>query len=170
MFTITSKRLLLRQFHIMDDEPLYKVFGDAEVMRFGNGVQTKEWVHTWLLSCFDWYFNSWGFGPYAIVNQHDQEVIGYCGLFYFPDLDGQPEIEIGYRLARSAWGKGYATEAAVVVRNYAFKTLGIKRLIAMIDPSNTASIRVAKKIGMLYEKDIMLEGYSHPDHIYAMTS
>lgn len=153
----------------MDGEPLFKVFGDAEVMRFGNGVQTEEWIHNWLLTCFDWYFNASGFGPYAIVNQHDQEVIGYCGLFYFPDLDGQPEVEIGYRLARSAWGKGFATEAAVAVCDYALKTLGMKRIVAMIDPSNIASIRVTKKIGMVYEKDIMLDGYTHPDHIYSMS-
>ena len=170
MFILTTQRLLLRQFHITDTEPLYKVFGDVEVMRFGDGAQTKEWVHNWILTCFDWYSKSWGFGPYAVVNQHDQGVIGYCGLFYFPDVDGKPEVEIGYRLARSAWGKGFATEAAVAVRNYAFKTLGMKRLIAMIDPSNIASIHVAKKIGMRYEKDIMLEGYTHPDHIYSMSS
>jgi len=149
---------------------MYLIFGDAEVMRFGDGVQTREWVNSWLQTCFDWYYKSWGFGPYAIVTKNDLEVIGYCGLFYFLDLDGQSEVEIGYRLQRSAWGKGFATEATIAVRDYAFNTLGIKRLIAMIDPSNTASIRVAKKIGMSYEKDIMLEGYTHPDHIYSMTS
>jgi hypothetical protein len=170
MFTLTTDRLLLRHFHILDSAPLYRIFGDAEVMRFGNGVQTREWVLSWLQTCLEWYYRSWGFGTYAVVTKHNQEVIGYCGLFYFPDLDGQPEVEIGYRLARSAWGQGYATEAAIAVRDYAFKTLGIKRLIAMIDPSNIASVRVAKKIGMQYEKDIMLEDYTHPDHIYSMTS
>ena len=169
MFLLTTERLLLRHLHILDEESLYRVFGDAEVMSFGDGVQTREWVNTWLHTCFDWYYKSWGFGPYAVVTQKDQEVIGYCGLFYFPDLDGQPEVEIGYRLARSAWGQGYATEAALAVRDYAFNTLGIKRLIAMIDPSNTASIRVAKKVGMQYEKDIMFDGYTHPDHVYSMT-
>lgn len=170
MFLLTTKRLLLRHLHILDRESLYRVFGDAEVMRFGDGVQTREWVDSWLHTCFDWYYKSWGFGPYAVVTKNNQGVIGYCGLFYFPDLDGQPETEIGYRLARSAWGQGFATEAAVTVRDYAFKTLGIKRLIAMIDPSNIASIRVAMKIGMNYEKEIMLEGYTHPDHVYSMSS
>ena len=70
-------------------------------------------------------------------------------------------------MARSAWGKGYATEAVCTVRDFAFATLGIKRLIAMIDPSNVASIRVAEKIGMKYEKEVMFEGYSHPDHVYS---
>jgi len=170
MVPLITERLLLRHLNILDEKSLYYIFCDAEVMRFGDGVQTKEWVYSWLQTCFDWYYKSWGFGPYAVVTKNDQGVIGYCGLFYFPDLDGQAEIEVGYRLARSAWGKGYATEAATAVRDYAFETLGIKRLISMIDPSNTASIHVATKIGMQYEKDIMLEGYTHPDHIYSMSS
>ncbi|MDQ2691068.1 MAG: GNAT family N-acetyltransferase, partial [Chloroflexota bacterium] len=94
---------------------------------------------------------------------------GYCGLFYFPDVGGKPEVEIGYRLRRSAWGKGFATEAACAVRDFAFNSLGMQRLIALIDPDNIASIRVAEKLGMQYEKDIMLPGYTHPDRIYAVS-
>jgi len=148
---------------------MYRIFGDAEVMRFGDGVRTKAWINTWLRTCLE-HYHSWGFGPYAVVEQRSQDVIGYCGLHFFPDLAGQPEIEIGYRLARSSWGQGYATESASSVRDFALITLGIRRLIAMIDSSNIASIRVAEKIGMRYEKEIMLDGYSHPDHIYVITS
>jgi RimJ/RimL family protein N-acetyltransferase len=158
-------RLFLRQFQTTDREPMYRIFCDADVMRFSEGVKTKEWVHDWLETCLE-HYQTWGFGPYAVVEQSSQNVIGYCGLFFFPDLDGQAEVEIGYRLARSAWDQGYATEAACAVRDYAFTTMGMKRLIAMIDPSNLASIRVAEKIGMKYEKDVTLKGYSHPDHIY----
>lgn len=170
MFQLTTERLFLRHFHILDHEPMYRVFGDPEVMRFGDGGQTKEWVHAWLRTCLERYHQTWGFGPYAVVEEHSQNVIGYCGLFFFPDVAGQPEVEIGYRLARSVWGQGYATEAAQAVRDFAFNTLGIKRLIAMIDPSNAASIRVAEKIGMHYEKDVMFDGYTHPDHVYVITS
>lgn len=168
MFLLTTERLLLRHFQPSDAESLYHVFGDPEVMRFSDGVKTKEWIHHWLRTCQERYA-SWGFGPYAIVKRENQDVIGYCGLFSYTDIDGRPEIEIGYRLRRSAWGKGYATEAAQAVRIYAFTQLGIKRLIALIDSANIASIGVAKKIGMHYEKDVMLEGYSHPDHVYVIT-
>ena len=148
---------------------MYRVFGDEEVMRFGDGVQTKEWVQDWLHTCLEHYYQTWGFGPYAVVEQSSAGVIGYCGLFFFPDIGGQAEVEIGYRLARFAWGKGYATEAARAVRDFAFNTLSIKRLIAMIDPSNVASIRVAEKIGMHYEKEVTFEGYTHPDHMFVVT-
>jgi len=169
MFKLKTERLLLRHFQTTDDEPMYRVFCDPEVMRFSDGVKSKEWVQGWLQTCLERY-EAWGFGPYAIVEQRNQVVIGYCGLFFFPDLDGQPETEIGYRLAGSAWGQGYATEAAKAVRDFAFETLSVKRLIAMIDPSNVASIRVAEKIGMHYQKDVMLEGYDHPDHVYVITA
>ena len=164
----STERLILRHFHILDADVLSQVFGDPEVMRFGDGVQTKEWIEQWLHACLERYYRTWGFGPYAVVKKAGHDVIGYCGLFYFPDINGQPEVEIGYRLARAAWGKGYATEAVSAVRDFAFKTLTLKRLIAIIDPDNTASIRVAKKIGMRYEQNVMLEGYTHPDHVYAI--
>lgn len=169
MFSLTTERLFLRHFHMLDSEPMYSIFGDAEVMRFGDGIQTKDWVQVWLRTCLEHYYQIWGFGPYAVVERSSKNLIGYCGLFFFPDIGGQAEVEIGYRLARSAWGNGYATEAARAVRDFAFDTLSIKRLIAMIDPSNIASIRVAEKIGMQYEKEVMFEGYTHPDHVYVIT-
>jgi len=169
MFLLTTERLFLRHFHILDAEPMLRIFGDPEVMRFGDGVQTREWVDSWLKSCLERYYLKWGFGPYAVVEKSAQHVIGYCGLFYFPDVAGQPEVEIGFRLARSTWGQGYATEAAKAVRDFAFMTLGMKRLIAIIDPSNLASMRVAEKIGLRYTKDVIFEGYTHPDHVYAIS-
>ena len=166
---VITERLFLRPFHILDAEAMHRVFGDPEVMRFGDGAQTKEWVDAWLQTCLERYYQTWGFGPYAVVEKQFQNVIGYCGLFIFPDINGKPEVEIGYRLARFAWGQGFATEAASAVRDYAFDVLGLKRLIAMIDPSNLSSIRVAQKIGMQYESEVMLEGYTHPDHVYVIT-
>ena len=167
MVIVKTERLILRYFEPIDSQAMMDVFGDAEVMRFGDGVQTREWVEAWLRTCLENYQRR-GFGPYAVVEQSTGDVIGYCGLFYFLDIHGQPEIELGYRLRRAAWGQGYATEAARLVRDYAFHTLHIKRLIALIDPDNVPSIRVAEKIGLHYESEVMLEGYDHPDHVYVI--
>ncbi len=145
-----------------------RVFRDPEVMRFGDGVQSPDWVRQWLQRRLEDYHQGRGLGVWAVVEKSSGETIGYCGLFFFPDVCGQPEIEIGYRLARSHWGRGYATEAARAVRDYAFQTLNVQRLIALIDPENTASIRVAEKLGMVYEKDVMFPGYTHPDRVYAL--
>jgi RimJ/RimL family protein N-acetyltransferase len=100
------------------------------------------------------------------VEKDGREVIGFCGLSRFSDVGGRPETELGYRLARASWGRGFATEAARAVRDYAFDTLGIPRLISIIDPRNAASIRVAGKTGMRYEKEVTFQG--HLVHIYAM--
>lgn len=169
MIIVETKRLILRHFHVFDGEAMDRVFGDAEVMRFGPGVQTQPRVREWLRGCLENYQNM-GFGAWAVVEKSKRDVIGYCGLFYFPDIAGQPEIEIGYRLARPFWGHGYATEAVMAVRDYGFNILCLPRLIAMIDPQNVASIRVAGKAGMCYEREVMLEGYTHHDHVYSIAN
>ena len=168
MVIVETERLVLRCFHVFDGEAMDRVFGDAEVMRFGPGARTSQWVRDWLRGCLEDYYREFGFGPLAVVEKNFRAVIGYCGLFYFPDIGGRPEIEIGYRLARPFWGRGYATEAAVAVRDYAFGVLCLPRLIALIDPHNVASVRVAEKAGMRYEREAMLEGYDHPDHVYSI--
>ncbi len=167
MIILETKRLILRQFHILDGQAMDLVFGDPEVMRFGPGVQTRKWVRDWIQGCLESY-QRLGFGPWAVVERSSSAVIGYSGLFHFPDLAGQPEIEAGYRLARPFWGQGFATEAVLAIREYAFGILCLPRLIALIDPQNIASIHVAEKAGMHYEKQVMLEGYTHPDHVYSI--
>lgn len=168
MFQLKTERLILRQVQFGDTAALMNIFGDPEVMRFGDGVQTQQWVEGWLQTCLESYVVH-GFGPYAVVEQSSGNMIGYCGLYYFSNVNGRPEVEIGYRLQRSAWGQGYAVEAARAARDFAFDTLDIERLIAIIDPGNLASIRVAEKIGMHYESEVMFEGYTHPDHVYVIT-
>ena len=167
MLIVETKRLLIRRFRMSDAAAMNAVFGDAEVMRYGEGVKSAQWVRDWLAECIDDAGPVAGVSPWAVEQKSSSETIGYCGLFYFPDVCGEPEIEIGYRLARQSWGQGYATEAVCAVRDHAFHVLDIPRLIAMIDPGNLASIRVAEKAGFAYEKDAMLEGYTHPDQVYA---
>lgn len=73
-------------------------------------------------------------------------------------IDDEKEIEIGYWITREHWGQGHATEAARALRNYGNKQLGIQRFIALIQPDNFASEKVAAKIGMDLEKEIVLDG------------
>ncbi len=170
MLNLMAKRLLIRQFEMADLEGIYQqVFSNTEVMHFGDGPQTNKWTQQWIEKTLE-YYKAYDYGPYAVLEKNTAQLIGYCGLFFFPDLDGQSEVEIGYRLGRSTWGQGYATEATIAVRDYAMRDLHRKRLVALIDPGNAASIRVAQKLGMQYEKNVMLEGYTHPDHLYALNA
>ena len=168
MTVLRTKRLTLRRFMQTDDRALARVFADPEVMRFGDGVRSSEWIRDWIERCLHDYQER-GWGPFAVIENASGNLIGYCGLFHIPDINGRPEIEIGYRFARESWGRGYATEAVLAVREFAFRSLGLTRLIAMIDPDNTASIRVAEKAGMRYEQDVILQGYTHPDRVYAIS-
>ena len=168
MLITETDRLILRHFHIVDVEAMMQVFGDEEVMRYGPGVQTREWVAKWVRGCLEDYHAKWGFGLWAVVAKRSRDVMGFCGLSRFPDVGGQAETEVGYRLGRAHWGKGFATEAALAVRDYAFDSLGLNRLISIIDPQNRRSIRVATKLGMQYEKDVMFADYDHPDQVYSM--
>lgn len=168
MTVLQTKRLTLRRFTQIDDRALACVFADPKVMRFGDGIKSDEWIQDWVDGCISGYRDR-GWGPLAVIENASGNLIGYCGLFHIPDVNGRPEIEIGYRFARESWGRGYATEAVLAVRDWAFDSLGLTRLVAMIDPNNTASIRVAEKAGMEYEQDVVFEGYTHPDRVYAIS-
>jgi len=168
---IETKRLLLRRLVISDHEALVTLFGDEEVMEFSDdGPLDTEEVGAWLRKQIEGYRKSSGIEILAIERRSASDVIGYCGLTQFSDIDGSSEIEIGYRLIRQFWGCGYATEVASAVRDHAFSELQLTRLISLIDPVNRQSIRVAKKLGMNFEREVMMEGYDHPDHLYSMCS
>ena len=168
MVIAETPRLVLRQFHPGDGEAMDAVFGDAEVMRYGDGVRPPEWVRAWVAGWLDEHYPRWGFGMWAVVDKGTSAVIGYCGLSRFPGRCAAGEAEIGFRLARPHWGRGLATEAALAVRGHAFGALRLPRLVALIDPANAASARVAEKVGLRYEREVMLPGYDHPDHLYAL--
>jgi len=146
MIITTTDRLTIRHVHIGVVDALCQLFGDPEVMRYGDGAQARPWVEAWVRTALTRYHHDWGFGPYAVTLRDSGALIGYCGLFFFDDINGRAEIEIGYRLIRSAWGHGYATEAARAVATYATTTLGIKRLIALIHVDNVASQNVAMRL------------------------
>ena len=115
MLISETQRLLIRQFQRTDNEALLQILGDPEVMEFSSGVRDTLGVEEWRQDCLANYIH-WGYGLWAIVEKSTSEVIGYWGLTLIPDLEGQAEIEIGYRLARIFWSHGYATEAALVVK------------------------------------------------------
>ena len=165
MLVVETDRLLLRQFELADSAPLMAVFGDAEVMRHGDGIKTVEWVQSWLRDVQASYRK--GYGTWAVVEKRSSSVLGYCGLEY-ADVCGQAEVALGYRLARAHWGRGYASEAVAATVHYGLNVLELTRLVATIDPGNSASVRVAEKAGMVYEKDVLYEGYTHPDRVYAV--
>ncbi|MEN9577436.1 MAG: hypothetical protein RJA70_445, partial [Pseudomonadota bacterium] len=86
-----------------------------------------------------------GYGPWAVELKATGAMIGHLGLWA---PEGWPGVELGWRLARTHWGQGLATEGALAVLNFAFSQLRLERLVSVIHPENRASIRVAEKMGM----------------------
>lgn len=166
---LESKRLILRHLINSDYDILLSLLGDKDVMEFSdNGPLDPQKVKSWLENQIEGYKNDNGIDILVIENKSDSRLIGYCGLTMYTGIDVNVEIEIGYRLLHQFWGNGYATEAACVIRDYAFSKLNLNRLVAIIDPSNTGSVKVAVKLGMKYEKEVMMEGYTHADHLYSI--
>ncbi|HRJ45529.1 MAG: GNAT family N-acetyltransferase [Caldilineaceae bacterium] len=89
--------------------------------------------------------------PDDLDNKASGQFIGRCGLLPW-QIDGVDEVEVAYTIAKAFWGQGLATEAALAIRDYAFASLGLTRLVCLIDDGNLASARVAEKMGMAFEK------------------
>jgi len=112
---VDAARVNLRRLRIEDGGAMYRIFGDAEVMRYSDGTKTRQWVDQWLHEYIDDHYRDWGFGMWAVVERTSGAVIGYCGLSRYPMRCRPNETEIGFRLIRSHWGRGLATEAVCAV-------------------------------------------------------
>jgi RimJ/RimL family protein N-acetyltransferase len=148
---IETNRLRLRAFTPDDLDALYLVFGDPEVMTYitGGKPRTKEATLAGLLRTIEGWQNR-GFGLWAVAEKDSGHVIGYCGLIF---LDETTEIELAYGLAKSSWGKGFATEAARASLRYGFEELKLERIVAVVNPQNIPSQRVLEKLGMKYKRN-----------------
>jgi RimJ/RimL family protein N-acetyltransferase len=159
MQEIETARLYLRQFTPDDLDELFRIYSDAEIMKYLRGVKTREEtesaIHTMLKL---WEENN--FGMWALVHKIDRKMIGRCGLAF---LDRTPEVELGYTLDKVYWNQGLATEASFASLNYGFETLKLDRIVAIARPENIASQRVIQKVGMKYEKN---DHYYETDVVY----
>ncbi len=147
---VETARLLLRPFLPSDLEPFYALRADPEVMRYiGAGApQTREQSDAWQeRNARRW--RGEGFGMWAVVEKGGGGLIGWCGLGRLEDTE---EVEVGYGLARRAWGRGLATEGARASLRYGFEQCRLARIVAVALPENTASRRVLEKLGMRFVK------------------
>lgn len=153
-----TDRLVLRAFELDDFDALFEMLSHPEVMEYSlNGSMSKTEVREVLQKYIDNY-NQDRIAMYAVVKKDDQSLIGICGI-YKQLVDEIHEYEIGYRLNRKYWGKGYATEAAIAVKQFGFNELQIDRFISIIEDNNVASKRVAIKNGMTVEKKTSFKGF-----------
>lgn len=141
---LETDRLLLRQWRAEDFEPYSEICADPDVMRY-LGAKTLSRAECWRHMAF--LIGHWellGYGHFAVEEKSTGHFIGRIG---FLNPEGWPGFEIGWTLARSAWGKGYATEGARCALEYAFDDLDKDHVISLIHPENEASMRVATRLG-----------------------
>jgi [ribosomal protein S5]-alanine N-acetyltransferase len=167
---IKTERLVLRLPTLADATGLLEAFGDPEAMRYiGDGSTTDlagseqavgRWLERW---------DAWGIGMFIVVRSEDTRVLGRVGfLRWDPETweIGGSETELGWGLAREHWGRGYATEAALRLRDWAIAERGLTRLISLIQHENQRSVRVAEKLGERYERDVEVRG--KPTWLYSL--
>jgi RimJ/RimL family protein N-acetyltransferase len=154
---LRTERLLLRRWRPEDAEPMAAINTDPAVTEFLN-QSTDPAVVAGFLDRKAEHWAEHGFGHWAVepvAGPLAGEMIGFVGVAYpvfLPELADRPEL--GWRLASSSWGHGYATEAALAARDDAFTRLALPELISIIHPDNTRSRRVATKLSMTRERQI----------------
>lgn len=166
--TLETERLTLRPIDESALDAFAPFMADPEVVRFIGGQTFGRDEVELRLGVMRERFGRDGFGQFLIVRRDDGEILGRCGFLVWnvpdwtittrADAVGDYEIELGWMLGRQFWGSGYATEAALAVRDFAFGELGLERLISLIAEENVASAAVARRLAMEIEGETGLHG------------
>jgi RimJ/RimL family protein N-acetyltransferase len=159
---LATERLRLREWRDDDLDAYAMLCADPEVMRyFGHAGETKSRAESAeQMEMFRAHWGRHGFGLWCAADRETDECLGFVGLAvpeFLPEV--MPAVEIGWRLARSSWGLGYATEGARASVDYAFGPLGLDRLVSIARPENHRSTNVMQKLGMTLERTTI-----HPEY------
>jgi RimJ/RimL family protein N-acetyltransferase len=141
--TLETARLILRPTALEDLDGYAALIADPESARFIGGVQPRSMAWR-AMSAMAGSWALQGFGMFSVLEKSTGHWLGRIGPW---KPEGWPGTEVGWGLLRSAWGKGYATEAATTAIDWAFDTLGWTQVIHCIVPENTPSAEVALKLG-----------------------
>ena len=173
---LETERLVLRQFTADDADVLVELDGDPDVMHYvtGGRLTPRDEIENDVLPAFlDYQTRDAGFGFWAAIEKSTGRFVGW---FHFRAAKDSPpgEIELGYRLLKSAWGRGYATEGARALVDKGFAELGVERVVASTMVVNVASRRVMEKAGLRFVRvfhepwPYSIEGEEHGDVEYAL--
>ena len=144
---IETERLVLRPMEITDIDAMLRIFTDPPVIASFGIAPFERWqMERWVKSNLD-HQDEHGYGLFSVILKSNKLLIGDCGLEQM-DVEGVKVTELGYDFHSDYWHQGLATEAAVAVREYAFKELDLSFLVSLIRVGNDASKRVAERVGM----------------------
>ena len=148
---IETRRLLLRRWMDTDRSPFAALNADPQVVRYFRGPLDRATSDAFI-DRIEADFDTLGYGLWAVELRSTQAFIGFTGLARqtFP-AHFTPAIEIGWRLSRSAWGHGYASEAARAALTYGFTVAGLEEIVASTTRTNERSRAVMHRIGMTHD-------------------
>jgi ribosomal-protein-alanine N-acetyltransferase len=150
---LETDRLILRRQVPEDLDDLWALYCNPEITKYiPDAPRSRDEAREEL----EWHMNGHPKNPdlglWATIHKESEKFIGRCGLLPWT-IDGQDEIEVAFTIAQEYWGQGLATEAAQAILKHAFEKLHLSRLICLIELENSASQRVAEKIGMKFERE-----------------
>ena len=156
---LETARLLLRSWREEDLDAYARICADPEVTRYLTGPLTRQESEE-QVSRFVRHWEERGFGVWAVEEKPSGAFIGFIGLLYHEQWpEGEHKTEVGWRLDRSLWGRGLATEGARASLQHGFEVLGLERIISIIHPKNVASRRVAEKAGLTLRGETRFKGF-----------
>ena len=155
MFVLETERLFLRQLSIEDAEFILTLLNEPSFLRYigDKKVRNSNDAQQYILNGPIASYKQNGFGLYRVELKESRVPIGMCGLIKREEL---PDVDIGFAFLPDYWNRGFASEAAAVVMNYAEQTVKLKRIVAITSPDNDASIKLLQRMGFTFECVITL--------------
>jgi RimJ/RimL family protein N-acetyltransferase len=176
---LETERLLLRPPQAGDLDAYAELFADPQVVRYTGGITKSRAESEIAIERMLRHWQDQGVGLFSVVRKEDERVLGRVGFLVWDTESwthammrpprGATETEIGWTLAPTHWGRGYATEGAAAARDWAVGELGLRRLVSLIQRGNEASIRVARKLGETLEREDLPGPFRAPTDLYALT-
>ena len=158
-----TARLRLRHLKQSDLPFVVELFGSLEVMRYSrtgplHANQAAKVLEQFLRSYSSETYSAQPLSQWGVVEKSTEMLIGLCG--FWPPVPRPPgEWELAYRFLAGHWGQGFATETATACREIAFSTAEVNAISAFVEPTHTASIRVAEKVGLRFECEVFYQGF-----------
>jgi RimJ/RimL family protein N-acetyltransferase len=166
MRVLETDRLTLRWFDERDAAFILELVNDPSwIANIGDrGIRTVDAARAWIAEKLVSSYRQKGHGLWAIERRDDGELLGMCGLL---ERDSLPYVDVGYALAPRFRGNGYAREATLACLHYGRDVLCKRRILAIVSPSNDASIRVLESVGMVPDEMRVLPGEDRETAVFS---
>ena len=165
---LETERCLIRETTVEDVDAFYKIYAEPSVTEFMEPLyEDPEEERAYARDYIEKVYAFYDFGIWTVTDRGSGEVIGRAGICY---REGYDDPEIGFMIAVPWQGRGLATEVCRAVLDYAKRELGFDRVLAFVQPENTASRKICRKLGMICEENVELQGEIYEKYVWSFGS